>query len=420
MVRVFLTLLSAGLVGLALTAPAAETSSPTTDWVQFRGPNRDGISPDKGLLTQWPKDGPKLIWKAEGLGIGFSSVSVAGSRIFTMGDTKGQSYVICVDRTSGEKLWATEVGKAGGNYSGTRCTPTVDDNRVYVLGQFGDLVCIEASSGKEIWRKNFPKDFGGKAGGWNFCESVLIDGPKLLCTPGGKDAIVALDKLTGKDIWRAPINSSAGYSSMVISEACGRRQYVQLLASGVVSVDAETGKVLWKYEKLGNNIANIPNPIVLGDQIFCTAGYGKAGALLSISKNGSNGLEAKEDYYVSDLKNRHGGVIRLGDYVYGDVDHSGKMWCAEWKTGKVQWSNKERVAGKGSIAIVYADGHLYCRYDNGILALVEASPKGYVEKASFKVPGSTNQSWNHPVVIDGRLYLREKDTLLVYDLKNKA
>ncbi len=415
MLRAVLTLSVAGLVGLAVADSPVKPAAATADWVQFRGPNRDGISPDKNLLSQWPKDGPELVWKASGLGTGFSSVSLSGSRIFTMGDKDGQSFVVCVDRNKGEKLWTTKVGKAGGNYAGTRCTPTVDGDRVYALGQFGDLVCLEAASGKETWRKNFTEDFAGKWGHWNYCESVLIDGPKLLCTPGGKEAIVALDKMTGKDIWRAPVNSSAGYASMVISEACGQRQYVQLTASGVVSVDAKTGKVLWKYNKFNGNTANIPNPIVLGDQIFCTAGYGQGGALLTISKNG-DGLEMKEDYFSGSLKNRHGGVVQLGDYVYGDLDNSGRMWCAEWKTGTVKWSNKERIEGRGSIAIVYADGHLYCRYDNGIMALVEASPKGYVEKGSFKIPGSDRQSWSHPVVIGGRLYLREKDTLLVYDV----
>ncbi len=370
------------------------------------------------MLTEWPKAGPKLLWKATGLGTGFSSVTLAGNRIFTMGDKAGQAHMVCVDATTKEKAWATPIGKAGGNYAGTRCTPTVDGDRVYALGQFGDFVCLDSATGKEIWRKSMGKDFAGRAGGWNYCESPLIDGNKVVCTPGGKEAIVALDKLTGKVLWKSPVNSGAGYASMVISEACGRRQYVQLLSSGIVSVDAETGAVLWKYDRLGNNTANIPNPIVLGDQVFCSAGYGKGGALLTISKS-SDGLDMKEDYYSGSLKNRHGGVVHVGDSIYGDLDNSGKLWCAEWKTGTVKWSNKDRVEGKGSIAIVYADGNLYCRYDNGIMALVEANPKGYVEKGAFKIPGSDRQSWNHPVVIGGKLYLREKDQLLVYDVKNK-
>jgi outer membrane protein assembly factor BamB len=415
MLRTLLT----GLVTVLMAAPLAAQPGPAPDdWPQFRGPNRDGISPDTGLLTSWPKDGPPLVWKAADLGTGFSSVALAGKRIFTMGDQGNSSYVVALDRDSGKKLWSTPVGEAGGNYKGTRCTPTVDGDRVYAIGQFGDLVCLNVESGKEIWRKNFEKDFGGSHGRWNYTESPLIDGKKLVCTPGGKEAtLVALDKLTGDVIWKSAANSTAGYASMVVSEAAGRRQYVQLLDRGVVGVDAERGTLLWHYDQLGRNTANIPNPIVLGEQVFCTAGYGKGGALLTLSPKSEGGIEAKEVYYKKELGNRHGGVVRVGDYIYGDRDNKGQPWCAEWKTGAVKWSDNERRAGKGSIAIVYADGHLYCRYDNGIMALVEASPAGYREKSTFKIPNSNNQSWNHPVVIGGKLYLREKDILWCYDVK---
>lgn len=406
-------------LGLVLAAPAPQRQPAGTDWVQFRGPNRDGISPDKGLLKSWPPGGPPLVWKATGLGTGFSSVSMADNRIFTMGDVGDSSFVVAVDRTTGEKLWSTPVGKPGGNYKGTRCTPTIDGDRVYALGQFGDLVCLNASDGKEVWRSNLSKDFKGVAGSWNYCESPLIEGDKLICTPGGKEAtMVALDKKTGDVIWKSAISGSAGYASPVISEAAGKHQYVQLLSDGVVGVDAATGKLLWKYDKLGRNTANIPNPIILGDQIFCSAGYGKGGALLSIAgKDGT--LDYKEEYYINDLGNRHGGVVRVGDFICGDRDNRGNLWCAEWKTGKVLWTNKERKQGSGSIAIVYADGNLYCRYDNGIMALVPPSADGYKEVGTFKIPGSTSQSWNHPVVIGGKLYLREKDTLLCYDVRAK-
>ena len=403
----------------ALAPAPSGIPAAATDWPQFRGPNRDGISPDKGLLTEWPEKGPALVWKAEKLGGGFSSVSVSGKRVFTMGDQGGSSFVVAVDRDTGAKLWSAPVGKAGGNYSGTRCTPTVDGNRVYAIGQFGDLVCLEADSGKEVWRKMFDRDFKGALGGWNCTESPLIDGNKLVCTPGGREAtLVALDKKTGNVIWKAPIGGSAGYASMVISEAGGRRQYVQLLADGLVAVDAGTGKLLWRDNQYAGNTANIPNPIALGDHVFATAGYGKGGALLSITPK-SDGLNSKEEYYKGDLGNRHGGVVRVGDHIFGDRDDSGHLWCADWKTGKVLWSDHDRRQGSGSIAVVYADSHLYCRYANGVVILVEASPTKYIEKGSFKIPNSTSESWNHPVVIGGKLYLREKDMLWCYNVKGK-
>ena len=412
-------LVSFGVAADTKTVPAPEKK--TMDWPQFRGPKRDGLSTDKGLLKEWPKDGPALVWKSEPIGIGFSSVAVVGDRLFTMGDDKDSSYVYALDRKTGKKLWSAKVGKPGGNYAGTRCTPTVDGDYVYALGQFGDLVCLDAADGKEKWRKTFGKDFNGKAGGWNYTESLLIDGDRLVCTPGGdKAAMVALNKANGDVIWMADLKETAGYSSIVVAEIGGVRQYVQLLSQDVVGVDAKDGKILWRYGKnrIGGNTANIPNPIVLGDQIFISAGYGRGGGLVKIANDGSE-FKAEEVYFDKQLNNRHGGVVIVGDYAYGDTDNSGKIWCAEWKTGKVKWKKDARTQGNGSAAIVYADGNLYIRYDNGYVALVPATPDGYKETSVFKIPNSSNQSWSHPVVVGGKLYLREKDVVWCYDVTAK-
>jgi outer membrane protein assembly factor BamB len=402
---------------------AAADGKPSAEWPQFRGPKRDGLSADKGLLKEWPEKGPPLVWKATGLGQGFSSISLVGGKIFTMGDKDGSSFVFAVNAADGAILWTSEkVGKAGGNYSGTRCTPTVDGDLVYALGQFGDLVCLECATGKERWRKNLPKDFKGTAGGWNYCESVLVDGDKLLCTPHGSEAtILALNKKTGDVIWKSavPDNGDPSYSSMVISEACGIRQYVQLLSNGVVGVRAKDGEFLWRYDgKNGcfrRNTANVPTPIVEGNHVFVSAGYGKGGGLIELSESDGK-IAVKELYFDGKLNNRHGGVVHVGDYIYGDRDHGGQPWCADFKTGKIKWQNAKPQKGSGSAAITYAEGHLYCRYANGYVALVEASADGYQERGGFKIPNSTSNSWNHPVVIGGRLYLREKDVLWCYDV----
>jgi outer membrane protein assembly factor BamB len=409
---------------VAAARPSSAAEKTTADWPQFRGPNRDGISADTGLLKSWPKEGPPLAWQAGDLGKGFSSVAIAGGKIFTMGDIDDSAYLFALDLKDGKKLWSKKVGKKGGRrHDGPRSTPTVDGDRVYVLGQLGDLVCFMTGDGLEAWRKSLPKDLGGTVGVWNYCESPLVDGDKLICTPGGKTAtLAALDKKTGAIVWKAavPGGSRADYASAVISEAAGVRQYVQLMAVGVVGIAAKDGKFLWKYDKLGRNTANVPNPIVQGDYIFCAAGYGKGGALLKLSA-ADNGIRAEEVYYEKALKNRHGGVVMAGDYIYGDLDQAGKPWCALWKTGKVVWQKKGGGPGGGSAAVTYADGLLYFRYQNGVMALVAPAPgaNAYKEISTFKIPNVSQPSWSHPVVAGGKLYLREQDTLYCYDIKAK-
>lgn len=412
-----MTRLRLPLACLALTALAVAAARAAADWPQFRGPHRDAHSPDTGLRAEWPKDGPPLVWKATGLGGGYSSVALAGGKLYTMGNKRQSSFVVAVDAADGKVLWSREVGKAGGNLG---CTPTVDGDRVYALGQAGDLVCLDAADGGVRWRKNLKTDFGGKCGGWAYTESPLVDGDRLVCTPGAKDAtLVALDKQTGAVLWKcaAPISdTTAGYSSVVVAEVGGVRLYVQLLAGGVVGVAAKDGKYLWKYEKLGRNTANIPTPIVLGDRVFCSAGYGKGGALLQLVPEGE-GVAAREVWFNQALTNKHGGLVAVGDYVYGDQDDRGAPLCADLKTGKVVWQRKGRGSGAGSASVAYADGRLYVRYDNGVTALVEASPKGYREDGAFMIPRHEGQSWAHPVVAGGRLYLREGATLYCYDVK---
>jgi outer membrane protein assembly factor BamB len=415
----------AGLVLLAACPAAPAIDRPAADWPQFRGPHRDAHSPDTGLLTQWPKDGPPLLWKATEIGGGYSSVSLANGKLYTLGNKKrppeskkkgDATFLVAVDADTGKVLWSTEVGDAGGNLGST---PTVDGDRVYAVGQQGDLVCVDANGGSLRWHKNFKKDFGGHCGGWNYTESPLVDGDRLVCTPGAKDAtMVALDKKTGEVLWKcaAPIQeTTAGYSSVVVAEVGGIRQYVQLLSGGVIGVAAKDGRFLWKYEKLGRNTANIPTPIVLGDRVFCSAGYGKGGALLQVVAEG-DGVTAKELWFNQRLTNKHGGLVVVGDYVYGDQDDRGRPFCADLKTGKIVWQ-KDRGAGSGSASVAYADGHLYIRYDNGITSLVEATPEAYKEISTFPIPKHQGPSWAHPVVAGGRMYLREADAVYCYDVK---
>jgi outer membrane protein assembly factor BamB len=406
-----------------------------TDWPQFRGPKRDGHSPDQGLLKSWPDGGPPLAWKAEGVGTGFSSVAVVGDKVLTMGDAEEASHVYAVSRADGKPVWQARVGRGGdgGGYPGSRSTPTVDGDKVYALGPHGDLVCVGLADGKEHWRVSLPKDFGGSGGGWQYAESVLVDGNKVICTPGGRQAtMLALDKDTAKVIWKGVTSKgeSAGYSSAMISTAGGTRQYVTLTSLGVVSFDAEKGRLLWEYgnvetddrerKRFANTTANIPTVVLTDDpnRIFATAGYDRGGALIKLNSDGGK-VVPDEVYWSKELRNKHGGVVRVGTFLYGDLDDSGQLWCADLKTGKKAWTRKDKTEAAGSASLCYADGMLYVRFQNGFVSLIEANPKAYRLASTFKVPNGSGNCWAHPVVVGGKFYVRERDVIWCYDVAAK-
>jgi outer membrane protein assembly factor BamB len=406
---------------------AAQT--PRADWPQWRGPNRDNLSRDTGLLSSWTPAGPPLAFKAKGLGVGFSSVAIAGGRIYTMGDKGGVQALIALNQADGREVWSTRVGPPWDDeMGGPRGTPTVDGGAVYAIGTEGDLVCVDAATGKERWRKSLPRDFGGRMMSmWKFSESPLVDGDRVVFTPGGPAAyMVALDKNTGREIWRtaAPApgprgREGAGYSSIMISNAGGVKQYVQLGGRGLVGVRASDGKLLWSYNRVANDVANIPTPIIKDDLVFASTGY-QAGSVLLKLVPAAGGIEAREVYFLEGrtLQNHHGGLVLVGDHVYGGHGHNrGFPIAVELATGKVAWGGDIRNAGSGSAAVTYADGHLYFRYQNGVVMLIEATPAAYREKGSFTIPGVDKPSWPHPVVVGGRLYLREQDALYVYDVR---
>ena len=436
----------------SLIGPDANAQVKNADWPQWRGPQRNGISTETGLLTEWPKGGPTLLWdsrkvnKEPSIGTGYSSLAITQGKIFTMGDFFNNKqvdfkdkegvikkknvregiggYVFCLDAESGKEIWRTKVGPGQGD--GPRCTPTVDGDRVYSLTRQGILFCMKVADGALVWQREFKKDFGGRMmSGWDYSESPTIDGDKLIATPGGKDAaVVALNKLTGDLYWKcqAPVNSGAGYASIVKTQVAGVSQYITLMGPelGVVGVDAETGKFLWNYNRVANDTANIPTPIVQGDLVFASTGYHTGAALLKIVPDGDGGARIQEQYFLKgkELQNHHGGLIMLGDHVYGGHGHNqGFPFCLEWKTGKFAWA-PERGVGNGSAAALYADGRLYFRYESGDVALIEATPKGYHLISSFRPPISGN-GWPHPVIYHGRLYLRGQDQILCYDIRQQ-
>jgi outer membrane protein assembly factor BamB len=421
-----------GLV-LCLSALGYNNVTHATDWPQWRGPNRDGVCTETGLLKSWPDDGPKLLWEITGLGPGYSSMSIVHGKLYTMGDVSLDSdkaqCVLAYDLATHKRIWTAKVGPTHSD-GGPRCTPTINDGLAYAIGTSGDLVCLDARTGNMRWSKNLEKDFEGKNPGWKYSESPLIDGDKLLCTPGGKNAfIVALNKKTGELIWKCSMpdigrkgKDEAGYSSIVISEACGIRQYVQLTNKGLIGAAAKDGRFLWGSNKIANSVANIPTPIVFGNFVFCSTAYNTGSALLELTAAG-DGVEAKEVYFLkaNTLQNHHGGLVRVGDYIYGGHGHGkGAPTCIEAKTGKVMWQAKQ--PGGGSAAVLYADGNLYFRYEDHTMALIEANPQNYNLISMFKLPkkpGMSGPGWSHLVIVDGKLYVRHSDVLLVYDIKAK-
>lgn len=401
------------------------------DWPQWRGPHRDGRSAETGLLASWPAGGPSLVFRASGFGGGYSSLAILGDRLYTLGDLEGGQHVIAANKNDGKILWKTRIGPTWEDeYGGARSTPTIDGERLYALGTDGDLVCLETATGKLVWQRNLAKDFGGhlmviNGTHWKFAESPLVDGERVIVTPGVRTAaLVALEKTTGRELWRTALPElgekgadGAGYSSVVVSEAGGTRQYVQLLGRGVVGVEAATGKFLWGYNRVANNVANIPTPIIDGDFVFVSTSYNTGSALLKLSRQ-DGGFKAEEVYFLphNELQNHHGGLILHDGHIYGGTGHNkGFPIAVEMASGKKAWG-PERNEGDGSAAVLYADGRLYFRYQNGRMVLMDATPTGYREAGSFLIPEVSHPSWSHPVISSRRLYVREQDNLFVYDV----
>jgi outer membrane protein assembly factor BamB len=397
------------------------------DWPTFRGPNRSAVVNDAKLLKSWPAEGPKLLWEGAGAGRGYSSLAIVGNRIYTLGDglstqSDKDEYLTCFDKSNGKQLWATKTGKPWTSgqpgWQSSRSTPTVDDGRVYVVTPDGHLHCCDATTGSIVWTKSFEKDFSGKkADIWGYSESVLVDGNKLICTPGGPTStVVALDKKSGDTLWtcKNPGDRGAGHASVVISMVGGQKVYVQSTGSGLMGI-SDSGALLWNYP-IDNTTAVIPTPIVRDDLVFFPVGYKRGGALIKQVSSGTQ-VAAKEIYGLNPkLANKHGGVVLVGDYVYADSDDAGRPYCAELMTGEIKWASKG--SGSKSAVVIAGGDRLYIRYEDGTMALVEASPAEYKETGAFKIPGSGSRpSWSHPVILEGKLYIREQDKILCYDIR---
>jgi outer membrane protein assembly factor BamB len=413
-----------GLTGLffaCILVKVAATSVRADDWPQWNGRNRDGKSADTGLLAEWPAGGPKLAWKATGFGKGYSEFAVVGDRIYTIGDKDDADFLIAASTDGGKILWSTKVGAPGSpevpgyTFPGPRSTPTVDGDLIFAMNAWGDLICVNSADGKEQWRKNLKTDFGGAVPTWGYAESPLVDGDQVVVTPGGaKCALVALNKKTGEVIWQSKdFTDPAHYSSIVPTDIDGTRQYIQLTAANVVGISAKDGSVLWKAPRQGN-VAVVPTPVVSGNEVYVTSGYGAGCNMFKVT--GADGKFSVNQVYANHVMvNHHGGVVRVGDYIFGYSDDKG-LTCQNAQTGASLWAEKSAIK-KGSIS--YADGKLYLREeDSGAVVLVNAASNGYEEKGRIKQPNrAPEKAWSHPVIANGKLYIRDQDLALCYDIK---
>jgi outer membrane protein assembly factor BamB len=416
------------LVGFGFAATRDASPCVGDDWPTFRGPDRSAVVNDSKLLKSWPEGGPKLLWEGSGAGLGYSSLAIVGDKIFTLGDGLStqkdkDEYLSCFDRKSGKQLWATKTGEPWKdrqpNWQSSRSTPTVDGDRVYVVTPYGMLYCCNAKDGSVKWKKHLKDDMGGnKADSWGYSESVLIDGDTLLCTPGGaKATVAALNKNTGEVAWTCvnPDDRGAGHASISISKVGNKKVYVQSTGSGLIGFDAK-GKLLWSYP-IPKTTAVIPTPIIKDDLVFYPVGYGTGGALVKQVANGDS-VEVKEIYGMKkELANKHGGVVLVGNHVYGDSDDSGQPYCADLMTGEVKWK-APRTGNRGSAVVIGANDRIYIHHQDGRMLLVEANPAEYKEVGSFTVPKPDDRpSWSHPVILDGKLYVREQDKIFCFDIR---
>jgi outer membrane protein assembly factor BamB len=413
----------------SVTGSRAATMPAPGHWPQWRGPMRDAVSTETGLLQRWPAAGPTKLWTATGLGLGYSSVAITGGRIYTMGDLRGGQHVIALEEQTGKPVWSTRIaGGYQGDFDGPRGTPTVDGALLYAIAADGTLVCLDTATGRERWRKHLERDFGGEMmSSWQWAESPLVDGDLVVVTPGGaRAAMVALNKTTGAEVWRATIPrlgsrglDGAGYSSIVISTGGGVRQYVQLMGRGVVGIRASDGRYLWGNNSVANGTANIPTPVVKGNYVFASSGYTTGSVLVELTPAGNGLVTATQKYFLDggEFQNHHGGMVVVGDYLYAGHGHNnGLPTCIELATGRRMWAQVRSSVGAGSASVVAADGRLYFHYQNGTMVLVEANPAAYREAGAFRIPNPAEYSWSHPVVTGGRLYIREQDALHVYDV----
>jgi outer membrane protein assembly factor BamB len=427
---------------LFICCACAASIAQAADWPGWRGPDRSGASKETGLLQKWPKEGPELAWSFEDAGTGFGSFAVVGGRVYVLGarpidaaGAKRMEQIVALD-DKGKERWKADIGpmydfKTNQWSGGPNSTPFVDGDLIFALGSQGILVCVKAADGAEVWRKDLAKELGAEVSpgpggppgrGWGFSWSPLVDGDQVVCTPGGaKGLFAALDKTSGKVLWRSTgIADACTYSSPIVAEVNGVRQYVALTQTGAVGVSAKDGSTLWEYQR-DDPFPDVvcPTPVCKGDLVYLNA-WGGGGTLLRLIPDGGK-FKTKVVYANKEIAAPHGGVVLANGFLFGN--HDFRAWeCLDFEKGDVKWASKPGDLSSGSL--IYADGCLYClAADSDEAALLEASPNGYKELGRFTLPKQSahrkksGKLWAHPVVSDGRLYLRDQELVFCYKVK---
>ena len=408
------------------------------DWPQWRGPNREGIYKATGLNLDWSQKKPTLLWTFRQAGSGYSAPTIVGTTLYCQGGSDGKDFAFALDTKTGKLKWKQELGDEfvdpGNRGNGPRGSVTVDGDKLYLIRGGGQIHCISAADGKMIWQKDFKTDFGGRlmsGNNWGISESPLVDGNLVICTPGNDNGtMAALDKNTGAVVWRSTEwTDPCGFSSAIIIEVGGIRQYIQQASKGVAGISAKDGKMLWKidYPSTGRApAAVIPTPISNNNMVYVTNGYGNGCMGISLSKEGA-GIKAELIYSnARDISNQHGGVVLVNGYIYGHSERPSESWvCQNFKTGEIVWSQKTQDAGVGKGSLLVVGDRLFC-FDmaKGTLAVAAASTEGWKEFGRMEIPEriENDQSmdkhlWTHPVVANSNLYLRDHDLLFCFDLK---
>ncbi len=415
---------------LTLSVPFAVGGD--ADWPQWRGPNRDGHAAPQDLMKSWPEGGPDQAWEFNQAGRGYSTLAIFDGRIYTLGSSEGECFAICINAKDGSEHWRTTISRASvsedynhGWGGGPRSTPTIDGDQVFVLSDIGILASLDRTSGDVQWKTDLVNDHEGKIPVWGYSDSPLVDGDRVVVTPGESNFLLAVDRKTGNRVWASKgVTQGAQYVSIMKGTVGSVSYYVTASKQGLFAFDTESGEQLFSDTSTGNTVAVIPTPIVDGDRLYHTSDYGAGNTLLKLTSEGPGDLTADSVYHLADktMRNHHGGVVLVDETIYGFSKANGGVWMAQDLTsGETLWEEKLRPNRSGSIC--FADGHLYCYNDtDGTLCLVEATREGWIEKGKLKLPRQTELPrdkgaiWAHPVIADGKLLIRDQDLIFAYEI----
>lgn len=404
-------------IGIILLFLVAGFSVPK-QFSQWRGPNRDGIYTESNLLKQWPVNGPKMLWSFNGLGIGQGSVAVARGKVFVTGipDTlKAEAFLFAFD-TSGKLLWKKNYGKDWtGIFPGARSTPTVADDLIYIENGNGSIHCLKTSDGEQVWSADFFKDFQADSVQFGFSESLLIDGDKLYCTPGGKtNNVVALNRFTGQKIWASPgFKEKASYCSPILINHNGNKMLVNLTSTSIIGLNAENGEMYWRIHQFQDNKIHANTPVYFDGKLLVSSASRKDSSGLVMLQLSPDGKKAEIAWRNKEFINLMGGFILKDGMIYGGAYLQPKWFCIDPATGQTKYISKELGGGP----VIFADGLFYCYAEkDGEMALVNGTPEQFSIVSKFKVPLGTAQHWAHPVIADSKLFIRHNEALMVYDI----